>query len=260
METSEQPSPAKRKRPGPPLPTAPGSLPITLGSLQGPVPDNTHAPCSPVVLDALPDGIVVDGTMKNHVRWNEVLRDGLRVKYQEAADVHERPRTLAAFAPNISTPIRRSHTNGDKQALRTITQQEESLKQQEGWAKTTPGAHIQGADTADESPVMQLLREVQQQIQDIQQQQNDMQATLQHQTQQQQSFQAKMLKRQELEHMQAARARDRERFRDLTAMGIAIEKAFGERASGLQERSQKITMREKELQEELGSQRMMWQW
>ena len=66
---------------------------------------------------------------------------------------------------------------------------------------------MQGVATVNESPVMQLFRAVQQQLQDIQQQQNEMQATLQNQTQQQQAFQGKMLKRQELEYMQGTGSR-----------------------------------------------------
>jgi hypothetical protein len=192
--------------------------------------------------------------MKNLVQWNEALRDGLRLKDQEAADVDKLPRTLATATSNASTPARRPDTNADKQALDTDQQQVQTVQQQQEQIKTMPDTYIQRVATADESPVMQLLREmqqqfrnIQQQLQDIQQQQLDMQATLQHQTQQHQSFQEKMLKRQELEHLQAARVQDQERSRDLLAIGTAVEKAFGERASGLQERSQQITMREKEL-------------
>jgi len=92
---------------------------------------------------------------------------------------------------------------------------------------------------------MQLLREMQQQLWEMRQQQDEMQ----HHARQQQSFQDELLKRQELEHLQAAKAREHERSTDLTATG----KASGERASELQESSQQISMRKLELQAELGS-------
>ena len=50
--------------------------------------------------------------------------------------------------------------------------------------------------------------------------------------------------------------RDDEQSRDMMGHGVAIEKAFGQCASGLQESSQQISMREKELQERLGSEKI----
>lgn len=183
METSEQPSSAKRERPAPPLPT-------TLSPSQEPVPDNTHAPRSPVVLDALPDGIVVDKTMKNLIRWNEALRDDLRLKDQEATDVDERPKILATKA---SVPVLQPRTNADKQVLLTDQQQVQIFQQQRGEIKVTSDAHTKGIATTDESPVMHMLRA-------IQQQQVEMQATFRQQIQQLQANMLAALHKQNQEH------------------------------------------------------------
>jgi len=240
METSEQLSPTKRKRQSPPLLTALGPLPINPRPTQRPVADNTHAPRSRVVLDALPDGIVVDNTMKSLVRSNEALRDGLPLKDQEAADIDHLPRTLATATSNASTPARQPGTNADKEPLDTVRHQVQTLQQQQEEIKTMPDTYIQGAATANGSAVMQLLREIQQQQIEMQaalqqqheqykanllaalhrqnqQHQADMLAALQKQIQQQQSAQNTALERRELELLRTARAQDGEMSRDLKA-------------------------------------------
>lgn len=285
METSEQLSPTKRKRQAPPLLTALGPLQINPRPTQRPVADNTHAPRSCVVLDALPDGIVVDNTMENLVRSNEALRDGLPLKDQEAADIDHLPRTLATATSNASTPARQPGTNADKEPLDTVRHQVQTLQQQREEIKTMPDTHIQGAATANGSAVMRLLREIQQQqiemqaalqqqIQQLQadfltalqqqheqykanslaalhkqnqQHQADMLAALRKQIQQQQSAQNTTLERRELELLRAARAQDGEMSRDLKARLDSLRESVSE----LEERSQQITMREMELQERL---------
>ena len=167
MKTSEHPSPAERKRPAPPLPTAPGPL-------QNPVPDNTHSSRSPVVLATLPDGIVVDSIMKDLAQGDEALRDGLRLKDEEAADIDKLPSTLANATSDVSTPVRQPDSNADKQTLHMDMQQVEILQPQLGGIETMPDTRTQRFAPADESAVMQLLRE-------IHQQQIEMQAALQQQ-------------------------------------------------------------------------------
>ncbi|KAM0702821.1 hypothetical protein Q7P35_010253 [Cladosporium inversicolor] len=172
--------------------------------------------------------------MKTLVRWNEALRDGFCLKDREAASVEKLPRTLTAQA---GAPILQPLTNADKQVLHTVSQQIQTIQRQGNEINNTLDTHIQGVGTIDESPGMHLLRE-------MQQQENEMQATLQHQVQQQQLFQDKFLKRQELEHSQVASVRNRERSRDMMAIVMTIKEVLGERASELQERSQQISMRE----------------
>lgn len=154
MGTSNHTSPAERKRPAPPLLA-------TLSPSQVPVPDNTHAPRSHVILDALPAGIVIDSTMNNFVPWNESFRDGLHLQDQEAADVDKLSRTLATATSNANTPLRQPGTNSDKQALDIARHQVQNLQQQQGEIKAMPNTRIQGVAPADESAVIQLLREIQ---------------------------------------------------------------------------------------------------
>ncbi|GAB7325350.1 hypothetical protein MBLNU13_g09392t2 [Cladosporium sp. NU13] len=134
------------------------------------------------------------------------------------------------------------------QALHTVQQQLRTLHLQQGEIKATLDTYVQGAAPAEESLVMQLLRQ-------IQQQQAEMQVALKHQAQQQQAFEDKVLKRRELERLQAVRAQDEDRSRDLMARSdemMAMGRALRERASEFQQRSQQITAREQELQQELG--------
>lgn len=87
-----------------------------------------------------------------------------------------------------------------------------------------------------------------------QQHQADVLVALQQQTQRQ-SAQNTTLEHRELELLRAERVQDGARYRDLMARVddmMAMLRALRECASGLQEGSQQITSREKELQEKLG--------
>lgn len=248
METSNHTLPAERKRPAPPPPA-------TISPSQESVPDNTHAPRSHVILDALPAGLVIDSTMKNFVRWNEPLRDGNHLEGQEATDVNRLSRTLATATTNANTPLRQPGTNSDKQAIDTVRHQVQILQQQQGEIKAMPDTRIQEVAPADESAVIQLLCEIQQQqiemqaalqrqiqqfqadflaalqqqheqyeadsLDALQQQHEQYEAelltTVQKQSQQQQSAQNSALERRELELLLTARAQDGEMSRDSKA-------------------------------------------
>lgn len=82
-----------------------------------------------------------------------------------------------------------------------------------------------------------------------------LQTALQRQAQQQQSFEDTVQKRRELERLQAARAQDGDRSREFMARSeemMATGGTLKDRASELHTRSQQITAREHELQDELG--------
>lgn len=117
----------KRKHLASFLSVAPGPLPTTLDPLQDSVSDNAHAPRLPVVLNALPNSIVVDSTMNHLIRWNKPFRDGLALHEQEqAVEIDRLPITLAA---KVSAPVRQPWTTADKQAIHTVWQQVHVLQQ-----------------------------------------------------------------------------------------------------------------------------------
>jgi len=76
--------------------------------------------------------------MKNLVRWNEALRNGLRLKNQEDADVDKLPRTLAT---KVSAPVGQPLINADTKALHTVRQQVHGLQQQHEESKITLDTH-----------------------------------------------------------------------------------------------------------------------
>lgn len=143
--------------------------------------------------------------MKNLVKWNEALRDGLHLKDQHATDTDKLPRIIAVHA---STPILQPHKNADKQVLHTVPQQAQITRQQQREIKPTPEIHTQGFAAADESAVMQLLREIQQQQvemqaalkQQFQQLQAGFLATLKQKNQQQKADMQAILQQQSQEH------------------------------------------------------------
>lgn len=135
---SDQPSPAKRRRMRqPPKPSAraslstpPGPLPTTSGPSKTPVPDLTRTSRSPVTLDKLPDGITVDRTNRNLLRWEKQLQAGLCLRDQEPVaqvpritdtDVPDAPSSLQPSTPGAPETNATEQLTGDEDATAALS-------------------------------------------------------------------------------------------------------------------------------------------